>query len=133
MLVIETFLDISLGKGVGLFSKNLIKKGELYWIRSDTFDKINTPDNMASYYPLQIIFIKTYGFLEASGNWYLCIDNARFSNHSDYPNTINHINEKGELLSCSVSKDILPGEEILCDYRDICQSCVIELGFENVE
>lgn len=133
MLLVDTYLDISPGKGIGLFSTKLIKAGTIYWKRSAIFDKISSPQDMSLIGELQRNFIITYGFLERTGNWYLCIDNARFSNHSDNPNTSNQINDVGELLTCTVLKDIQPNEEILCDYRDICQACIKDLGFVDVE
>jgi len=133
MLVVETYLTESGEKGIGLFAKELILKGEQYWVRNENFDKLSTQVQMETFDKMQRDFIKTYGFLETTGNWYLCIDNARFSNHSDKPNTINNINSRGELISCIASKNILPGEEILCDYRDVCMTCVSDLGFENLE
>lgn len=133
MLIVETYLAESYGKGIGLFSKKFIPQGSVYWVRNEKFDKISTKKEIDDYDSLQQGFIKTYGFLEATGNWYLCVDNARFSNHSDNPNTANNINKIGELISCIVIKDIHPGEEILCNYRDICQACIIDLGFENNE
>ncbi|HXA03069.1 MAG TPA: SET domain-containing protein [Cytophagaceae bacterium] len=133
MLIVETYLSQTESKGAGLFSKDLLPKGTTWWIRSQEFDKIALPVEFSSYTELAQSFIKEYGFLESTGNWYLCIDNARFCNHSDKPNSINEFNENGELISCITIKDVFPGEEILCDYRKTCITCKDNLGFENKE
>jgi hypothetical protein len=133
MLIVETYLSESKGKGVGIFTKNLIPKDTVWWIRDLHFDKLITPEEFNLHTALAKQFIKDYGFLEATGNWHLCIDNARFSNHSDKPNTLNNWNEKGELISCIALKDIDADEEILCDYKEICVTCKESLGFENKE
>jgi uncharacterized protein len=133
MLTVETYLAESKGKGVGLFAKKPIPKGEAWWIRNEAFDKVTDQAIVESYPPLAKTFIKNYGFLEPTGRWYLCIDNARFSNHSDLPNSMNILNDKGEILSCIAFRDILEGEEILCDYRDTCITCANNLGFDNKE
>jgi len=131
MLIVNTYLDMSEGKGVGLFAKELIPKGKIWWIRNEQFDKVIMESELASYAQLAANFIMTYGFHEPAGNWYLCIDNARFSNHSYIPNTFNKLNAKGELVFCTATKDIFPGEEILCNYKDICIASQIDLGFKD--
>jgi len=57
----------------------------------------------------------------------MCVDNARFINHSDTPNTGN------DGYDCPVLRDIQKDEELTCDYREICETCVNGLGFENKE
>ena len=133
MLIVETYLDKSEGKGIGLFSKNIIKEGHAYWIRNTSFDRLFTMGDVTNLGAQLFDFIKYYGFLEPTGNWYLCVDNARFCNHSMNANTINEFNSQLELQKCIASKDILPGEEILCDYRKTCITCVDELGFNDTE
>jgi len=133
MLLADTYLDLSPGRGIGLFAGEAIPIGTKWWERKEEFDKLFLPDQINSLHILTISFIKTYGFLEPTGNWYLCIDNARFSNHSDFPNTANITNHNGELLYCIASRNIPIGHEIFCNYREICRSASQNLGFENVD
>ncbi len=133
MLTVETFLADSKEKGIGLFSKKRIAKGETWWIRNEAFDKVTEQAIVESYPDLAKVFIKNYGFLEPTGKWYLCIDNARFSNHSNNPNSKNIVNNSGEIISCIALRDIVEGEEILCDYKETCVTCATSLGFENKE
>lgn len=130
MLIVDTYLKPSEGKGIGLFAKTDISKGMTWWIRNELFDKVITLAEIDTMNVLAASFIKTYGFLEPAGNWYLCIDNARFSNHSDSANTYNHITKNGKLVYCTATIDIKAGEEILCNYRELCLTCVSGVGFD---
>ena len=66
-------------------------------------------------------------YIKDDGTMYMCVDNARFINHSDTPNTKNVGDD------CAVTRDIQEGEELTCDYRTICLTCVDGLIFENKE
>lgn len=130
MLIVDTYLSVVEGKGVGLFAKDYIPKDSAYWIRNIAFDKSIPWMELDTYPHRAKAFVCNYGFQEPSGNWYLCIDNARFVNHDAQPNTMNHFNEQGEMTECTATVDIHPGEEILCDYRETCQTCMKDIGFE---
>lgn len=129
MLLIETYLDISPGKGFGLFSKSGLRAGTKYWIRNEAFDRLFPPEKMNSFGKITSDYIQFHGFLEPSGNWYLCGDNARFTNHSIQPNTGNNFNENGIIQYSIVSNEINAGEEILCDYSEICMAFRKKIGF----
>lgn len=129
MLLVETFINCTSERGVGLFSKKFIPKGTIYWIRNESFDSVFSKKVMATMEKLAINYIKKYGFLEKSGNWYLCNDNDRFSNHSLHPNSKNHFDENGIVKYCTTLCNIATGEEILCDYTEICQTCISGVDF----
>jgi len=129
MLLVETYIAISERKGIGLFTKSFIPKGTVYWIRDEKFDRVFTKGQMLELRSLAIAYIQYHGFLEKSGNWYLCNDNARFSNHSSNPNTINHFDNDGLIKHSSMSQDINEGEEITCDYTEICMTCANGIDF----
>lgn len=130
MLVVETYLSMVEGKGIGLFTESFIPRGAAYWVRDTTFDKLIPTEEFKGYTDMAKAFIRNYGFQEQSGMWYLCIDNARFVNHDANPNTFNHFTENGELLKCTAIKDIHADEEILCDYHKTCITCELEIGFK---
>ena len=123
MLIVETYLDFSHGKGVGLFAKANILKGTKYWIRNEFFDKIFRPDDFEKLEKISIDYIQKHGFLEISGNWYLCGDNARFTNHSYTPNSENKYDSNNLVEYSYALQDIKIGEEIFCDYTKICEAC----------
>jgi SET domain-containing protein len=131
MLLVETYISISSGKGIGLFAKDKIPKGTKYWVRNETFDKVISQTQLNTFNKLASNYIKTYGFQEINFNWYLCGDNARFSNHSIVPNSQNHFDVNGFLQYHSASDEIKPGEEIFCDYREICLTCSNGIEFNE--
>lgn len=121
MLVIATHLRQTLDAGIGLFASQFIAKGTTYWVRDTKFDLLISQKDFLNMKGLQREFVKTYAFKEKSGNWYLCTDNGKFSNHSSTPNTENIYNANRELVSCKASIDIHENDEILCDYFDFCE------------
>ena len=129
MLIIDTYLRYSKEKGIGLFSNQQIYKGQKIWIRNELFDKIFTPNDIKKLNNLSISYLKKYGVLEVNGNWYLCSDNSRFSNHSYIPNTIHLFNEKRLAISEIAIRNINKDEEILCNYSEICQTCKEKIPF----
>ena len=130
MLIVETYIDVSPGKGIGLFAKEYIAKGSVYWVRDENFDKIFLQNQLEQYPKLASDFIKIHGFLEQTGDWYLCGDNARFSNHSRLPNTENHFDYLGRIQYSIATENISPGNEIFCDYTKTCLTCKDGVSFE---
>jgi len=131
MLLIETYINISPGRGFGLFAKTNLIVGTKYWVRNEIFDKILLPEELNLLAPIASDYFTKYGFLERTGCWYLCGDNARFSNHSPVPNTQNHFSTSGLLEYCTISKDINIGEEIFIDYTNICLTCKDGVNFSE--
>jgi uncharacterized protein len=115
MLQIETELKAVERKGIGLFTKEYLPIGKVWHVDETEFDKVYTRE-----------FIEQKGLLKyfyhyatwdkETDTFYLCSDNARFVNHSEEPNTF-YDKEKGH---CIAIKPIQKGEEITCDYRNIC-------------
>lgn len=132
MLLVETFIDCTSCKGVGLFAKEFIKQGTTYWVRNESFDRVFTQERLSSIDLFAFRYIEKYGFLETSGDWHLCNDNSRLSNHSYDPNSENHCDALGIVRYCIASRDIKTGEEILCDYTKVCQACKNGADFESL-
>lgn len=127
MILVKTKLKEIEGKGIGLFAAEFIPNGTIWWKDTPLYDKIISKEEYDSYDLIQKEFCDKYIFIKKDGTMYMCIDNARFINHSDKPNTGN----TGE--DCLAIRDIQEGEELTCDYRDICITCVNGLPFENHE
>jgi SET domain-containing protein len=110
MFLIDTYLDKSKIHGVGVFSKQNVKKGgKIKEVRPEfeiEFDQNNLPRM-----PLALAnFIETHSFQKELGSNILImgIDNEKYINHSKDPN----VDDDGITL-----KDIKVGDEILMDYR----------------
>ena len=110
MLLVKTSLKESPIHGFGLFAAEPIKKDTLIWEFNSMFDK-KVYGGILDMLPLVVKdFIKTYGYLESSGFWVLCSDDARYMNHSDNP-TCEDRNQRDY-----AAKDIEIGEELTCNY-----------------
>ena len=122
MLLFETEVRESQikGLGLGLFTLVKIKKGAKYWIRDEDFDRVISLHQLNSLMQIGKDYVEKYGFQETSKNWYLCGDNARFTNHSEDPNTAQYFDGQRRLQYGYALRDIEVEEEILLDYSDLC-------------
>ena len=109
MFLINTYLDKSKIQGVGVFSKENVKKGDkIKEVRPEfelRFNSTNLPKM-----PLAFAnFIETHGYQDCKDEYVLSIDNEKYINHSADPS----VNDDGIAL-----KNIKIGDEITVDYRD---------------
>jgi uncharacterized protein len=113
MMTIETFLKEVPGKGIGLFTVNAVKKGAVVWKYESNLCKSFLAKDVEKMDPVARAFIDKYGYIVPGAERIveLDLDNARFMNHSDDPNT-EYPGHNGYAL-----RDISAGEEITCDYR----------------
>lgn len=111
MLTIRTHVADAGEKGLGLFADEFIPAGKLVWKEDLSFD-VRIPNKNLS--DERFEFLSTYGCL-VGDEWQVCLDNARFINHSNNPN-IKTVDD----TMCYATRDILIGEEITIDYLDIC-------------
>ncbi len=108
--------------GLGLFAKRLIPKGTVWWharqqdvliITKNQFLMLDTPPKT----PLiknYIEILLTYAYYdEILDALIFCLDDSKYVNHSDKPNT-GTIEEHA--LNAISRRDIKPGEEITEDY-----------------
>lgn len=111
MFLIDTYLDKSKIHGVGVFSKENVKKGEKIKEVRPEFEIEFNSDNLPKM-PLALAkFIYTHSYERELGSKILVIgiDNEKYLNHSDNPS----VNDEGIAL-----KNIKIGDEITIDYRD---------------
>jgi SET domain-containing protein len=134
MLTVKTVLKETGVKGIGLFAAEPIPKGYVWWRDNRELDRSISKSKFEALSELAKEFVNTYGTLDSDGNWYICLDNARFINHSDNPNT-SQANSGMPTSSDAwiTTSDIPIGEEITIDYRQICTTCKNGLPFANRE
>ncbi len=118
MITIPTYLDRSTLAGIGIFAKEPLLCGEAVWEFNALVDLKFTPQQwrhlkeqlaVHSFENLRTHSYKEKGFLV------LCMDNARFMNHSsDRANVI----QDGNIDRMYAARDISAGEELLCDYAE---------------
>jgi uncharacterized protein len=117
MLRVKTYLDKSPIEGIGVFAAQEIADGALVWSFEPQIDKVLDMDESTLKYQyfLDKEFIMTYAYFDKQLNKYiLSVDNDRFTNHSDNPNTIPL--PTGEVVA---DRDIHIGEEITINYFTI--------------
>jgi hypothetical protein len=97
--------------GYGIFATKLIPKGTVVWTMCG-LDRQYTPQQAAEIDPIHYHHLLEYSYVDAVGNLIFCWDHGRYLNHSCNPTNI-------DLGSADISmarRDILPGEQITCDY-----------------
>ena len=126
MLKIKTIVNPSSISGLGLFCKEFVPKNTLVWQNHTDSELILSKEifqNMSAY--MQETF-QHYGYLDKNTlEWKLPLDDSRFMNHSDNPNLWQ--DEQGNSIA---KNDILPGEEVTCNYRDFVNANEVA-GFSN--
>ena len=116
MLIVPTYLAESgiPGAGLGLFAKEPIEPGTVIWRFDPILDLVVTelPAD-----PVRREFVMKYGYVPLDGpyRWIICLDNARFINHSGAPNTVDTPDE-------TIAITFIPaGTELTSDYRSFCR------------
>ena len=118
MLLVKTRLGPSDIAGIGLFASEDIAKGTVTWRFMHGFDQLLAEDMIESLpEPARSNLLDHVYLHEATGQFVLCADNARFMNHADDPNTAG-VHEAGAIEGYDIAtRDIRAGEELTCDYR----------------
>ena len=112
MLLVKTRIGSSRIHGIGVFTEERIKQGQVVWVFDDRFDKRIPVSQLAGLPKLVCVFLRTYGYEEiheGERTIVLCGDHARHMNHSDHPNLV-------EAEATFAARDIERGEELTCNY-----------------
>jgi len=115
MMLIRSFVAPSGIEGVGVFAAENIKKGSVIWKLDTKFDRLVTPGQIKEFPPHMQEFMARYAYPlhDKPDTLVLEADNGRFMNHSNNPNS-----DFKEIVVGYAARDILKGEEILCDYSE---------------
>jgi SET domain-containing protein len=118
MLLVKTRLGQSQIEGIGLFAAEPIKAGTVTWRFLEGYDQLFSAEQIAGLPMVAREAIETYTYLHRQGGLYVyCLDNARFMNHADDPNTAG-VHVDGAIEGYDIAtRDIAEGEELTCDYR----------------
>jgi SET domain-containing protein len=117
MLLVKTYIGQSSINGMGLFADQFIPKGTVIWQFTNFLDRTYSKHVVEDMPESELkTFIKKYCYLDEDSwpHYVLCVDDARFMNHSDDPNTSN-----GENKTTVANRDIQVSEEITCNYHEI--------------
>lgn len=117
MMMVKTSVRFSPIHGLGCYTEEDIKKGDVVWKMDPTLDIVLDEDSIKNYPPSVVEFLKmyAYGQLEdGKKTFILCCDHARHMNHSEEANVI----EAGDGNAINLAaRDIKKGEELTCDYN----------------
>jgi len=127
VLLVDTEIKKSEIHGIGLFTKNEIKKGTKVWEFNPLFD-IKICDSHFDKLPETAhTFLKMYAYRSVETNELIVnLDLSRHMNHSDSPNLISDA-----LSNYFAQHDIPPGTELTCDYREFSVSGVSDFCFSD--
>jgi hypothetical protein len=109
---IPTYLGRSSIHGVGVFTSVFIPAGTVIWNRDADVDWAFTGEELECFPEAYKEKLRSWCYLDESGVYILCGDNARYMNHSEEPNC-----DDWTSYSTRAARDIEPGEELTCDYR----------------
>jgi uncharacterized protein len=115
MLLVKSFLKFSDIHGVGCFTAEDIRGGQIVWKMDPILDVEIEADKIDRYPPAIKSFLQMYAYGQLAGpgkTFILCGDHARHMNHSENPNLI----EAGDSSNIA-ARDIKAGEELTCDYN----------------
>lgn len=121
MITVKTKLATSSIEGIGLFAAQDIKKDEVIWVldpRTTIFYSVKQWEALkATLTETALAGFERFGYLNR-GRWLLNLDDSRFMNHWETPNTY-YCSETDRVLA---SVDITCGEELTCDYAEFDDS-----------
>ncbi len=119
MLMVKTRLGISPIEGMGVFADEFIPAGTTTWKFIPEYDQLLSPatvDNAPE--PIRSTLLR-YSYLDSrTGLYIFCVDNGRFVNHADNPNTRGKYEAIDAFGRDVATRDIQIGEELTCDYRE---------------
>ena len=121
MLLIPNYVGPSAIEGVGVFAAAPIAKGTVIWSLDERFDQVLSAADIAELGEEQRNFVERYGYPHTLRPELTIVelDNGRFMNHADQPNTRFDDPDAGFAL-----RDIAAGEELTCNYAEF------DSGFE---
>jgi uncharacterized protein len=127
MLLVSTYVSASDIEGVGVFAAAPIRKGTLIWQLNTDFDRLIPAERYDAMPAHMRELIDRYAYPSPDKPGYLVyeVDNGRFMNHSDAPNTDFSADGGG-----IATRDIAAGEEITCNYHDFYEGFELAPGPE---
>ncbi len=124
MLLVKTKIGPSRIHGIGLFADQFISKGTPIWRLTPGLDFKLTEEELLKLPKLARECIIHYCYYSVVDNCYvLPFDDARFFNHSENPNVASvDLPDDPEGMEIA-SRDIQPGEELVCDCKEFDVDC----------
>lgn len=112
MFLVPTYLAPSAIHGIGVYTPALIPAGTVIWEFMPGIDLRLTAAELETLPGVLQAQFRSHCYLEPSGLYVFCGDNARYMNHCFQPNC----DDGGEKQTVAL-RDIAAHEELTCDYR----------------
>jgi SET domain-containing protein len=113
VLLVDAVVGPSSIQGLGLIANQFVPKGTKVWVFAEGFDIELTDEQLERLSPPAREQALKYSYrYPGTSTHLLCGDDARFTNHSDAPNT------RCRDDHTFATRDIQPGEEITSDYAE---------------
>lgn len=117
MLLIAVRVKPSAIHGLGLFTVDRIPRRTPIWRLEPGFDQEIGAANFSSLPEVTQSHIRWFAWKHReTAHWILSGDHACFMNHDPHPNTGLLPGDPGPVTRAL--RDLLPGEELTCDYRE---------------
>ena len=128
MLLVKTYIDKSKINGIGLFAGEFIPKGTILWKFVPGFDFVLTKKDFNKLPEVAKLWVLHFSYHnKVEGGYVICVDDARFFNHSENPNIFDSDNQP------SIAKrDIKKGEEITGNYFDFDADAKLKLAKKDL-
>ena len=116
MLMIATYLDRSTINGIGIFTAEPVKRGQIIWKFNPAIDLVFTArqwkNKLELVTPQAREALHRYSY-KSNNKYYLCNDNSQFMNHSE---ALNNVINNSISDTMYAAREIDIGEELLCNY-----------------
>ena len=115
MFIINTYIAKSDIEGVGVFTAEDLKAGQVISKFEPDFDRLVPTDEYLAAPPHLKALLDRYAFPHPDRPDCIVyeVDNSRFMNHSETPNT-----DYSDFAAGRALRDIKAGEELTCNYND---------------
>ncbi|MEZ5921221.1 MAG: SET domain-containing protein-lysine N-methyltransferase [Parvularculaceae bacterium] len=115
MFIINTYIAKSAIEGVGVFTAEEIAEGRIISKFEPAFDRLISKMDYLNAPPHLKALLDRYAFPQPNNPEFIVyeVDNSRFMNHSETPNTDYSNFAEGRAL-----RTIAQGEELTCNYND---------------
>ncbi len=112
MMIVKNYVAPSQIHGVGLFAGENIEKDQIIFVLTPGVDVVMTSEDIETFGGEFSRFMSVYSYKDIkSSEITISLDNARFMNHHNYPNTL------WTYIFGWAARDIRKGEELTCDYN----------------
>jgi len=118
MLLIDTYLAESSVHGIGVFAAEDIAEGTLIWKFHPAFDSVIRKEEISDLPTHMLNWLFVHAWQNEEGHFCIGIDNDKYINHSENPNSI----YQKESNTWIAARDIKKGEELTDDYREFSES-----------